>query len=253
MWIGAIFHSMPHSPPLPLVLVTAPVAKQENADWIRVRRTYTNALTRAGLIPVIVPPLADLHQAAPLLSRMSGLMLTGGEDIVPDQYGAAPHPKLGATSPERDAWEIALVRAAAALRCPTLAICRGAQVLNVACGGTLIQDIPTDRPGTVDHCPNIARDVRAHAVTLDAESRITRIAGAQTVHVNSIHHQAVDAVAPSLWATGVASDGIPESFESRDYDWWLIAVQWHPEELDRDGEPWDRNIFAAFAEEIARS
>jgi putative glutamine amidotransferase len=231
----------------PLVLVTAPVVHHDSADWVRLRRTYLDALTRVGLVPLVSPPLPDPTIAAAVLARMSGLVLTGGEDVAPTSYGAAPHPALGPTSPERDRWEIALVQAAERVHCPTLAICRGAQLVNVALGGTLMQDIPSERPSVVPHHPPGARNVRTHTVQLDATSRLARLTGAITMHVNSMHHQAVATVAPSLRVTGHASDGLIESVEPRDEHWWMVAVQWHPEELEGTAESWDRDLFVAFA------
>jgi putative glutamine amidotransferase len=236
-----------------VVAVTAPSETVGGRVRVRVNAAYTQALAAAGLVPLVVPPLrAPGAAAAAILAAVAGLVVTGGEDVDPACYGADTHPALGAVNAERDATEIALVRAARERGLPTLAICRGVQLLNVALGGTLFQDLPTERPGTGSHDPaDAARSARTHPVRVEPGSRLAGSLGCDSLHVNSLHHQALDRVAPALRATAHAPDGVIEGAESADpAAWWAVGVQWHPEELIDTAEPWDRALFAAFAAEV---
>jgi putative glutamine amidotransferase len=169
-------------------------------------------------------------------------VLTGGEDVEPARYGAAPHPKLENTDPDRDAAELALIAAALRRRLPILAICRGIQILNVALGGTLYQDLASERPGPIAH----AGDATRHGVRIEAGSLLERTLGARTATVNSRHHQAIRDVAPRLRAAAWAEDGVIEAAEPADPRApWTLAVQWHPEDLD------ERALFDGFAQAVA--
>ena len=240
---------MPHRP---LVAVSATLAREPGAPArVRTNAAYTRALEAAGLVPLVVPPFADPAHAEAVLAAVDGLVLTGGEDVDPSRYGAAPHPALGTVNAERDATELALVTAARARTLPTLAICRGIQLLNVALGGTLVQDLPSERPSNVAHAADEQRDRRTHDVAIDAGSRLATALGATRVAANSLHHQALDRIAPALRVTGTAPDGIVEGVETSDASWWVLGVQWHPEELVGTPEGWDRGLFAAFARAVA--
>ena len=240
--------STPHDPPL--VGVTATVETIGGRPRIRLNAAYTRALESAGLLPVVIPPLGSPAAAAPLLRGLRGLVLTGGEDVGPDRYGHPPHPELGTVQPARDEAALALVAAARAAGLPTLAICRGIQLLNVALGGTLVQHLPAERPGPLAHGQEGLRAARTHDVAVAPGSRLASALGAERLAVNSMHHQAVRALAPALRATAHAPDGVVEGAESADPAWWALAVQWHPEELTDGPEPWDRALFAAFAREV---
>lgn len=228
----------------PFVIVTATTEIIRDIPRVRVNAAYTNALTDAGLIPLVLPPI-DAAIAVASLRDVAGLVLTGGEDLDPGLFGEPPHPATEAPHAARDAYEIALARAAYERRVPTLAICRGAQVVNVALGGSLVQDIPSQEPSDIDHSPG-KRAERVHAVEIDAGSRLARIVGAQHIRTNSSHHQSVRRTANPLHVTARSEDGIIEALEPRDPAWWMVAVQWHPEELTGTEEPWDRRLFAAF-------
>ena len=200
-----------------------------------------------------MPPLARADDLGALLDVVGGLVLTGGEDVAPRHYGAEAHPRLGAVHAARDAVELALVQAARARRTPTLAICRGIQLLNVALGGTLVQDLPSERPGTLPHDAGRARGERTHAVEVQPGSRLAAALGATRLRVNSLHHQAVDRPAPQLRAVAHAPDGVVEAMEGAPRSPWpLLAVQWHPEELVGDAPAWDRRLFEHFAELVRR-
>lgn len=178
---------------------------------------------------------------------MDGLLLTGGEDVEPSLYGQDRSPKCGASNPRRDLTEIALIQAARQMRKPILAICRGPQVLNVALGGTLIQDIPDEAPGAAEHNAKDKRASRVHDVIIEKGSRMEAAIGETLIAVNSLHHQSVKTVAPGLRVTARSPDGIVEGIESDEPDWWVLAVQWHPEEMNGADAHWDKGIFSAFA------
>ena len=233
-----------------IVAVSATRRTDEGRERVALNTAYVQALSRAGLVPVVVPPLLDPDAACAVLDRVQGLVLSGGEDVEPARYGAEPHSKLGETDAGRDAVELALIAGAERRGLPLLAICRGLQILNVALGGTLYQDLASERPGPIDHAD---RSVR-HALRIEPHTRVHRVvAGAAggtggtggTATVNTRHHQAIRDVAPALRATAWAPDGVIEGVELRDASApWMLAVQWHPED-----DP-DAAIFASFAEAI---
>ena len=206
---------------------------------------YTNALTEAGLIPMVLPPI-DPALAVASLRDVAGLVLTGGEDVDPALFGEVPHPATDAPHAARDAYEFALARAAHEMRIPTLAICRGAQVLNVALGGSLVQDIPSRSPATSSIRQPTSEPSACTPSNIEPGSRLARIVGAQHIRTNSSHHQSVQRTAAALRVTARSEDGIVEALEPRDPAWWVVAVQWHPEELTATDEDWDRRLFAAF-------
>jgi len=237
---------------------SAPVAVTATTEMIRgmlrlrVNAAYPTAIRAAGLLPLVLPVL-DPADADATLVGMSGLVLTGGEDIDPARYGVPAHPRLGDVHAGRDAFEVALVLAARARGLPTLAICRGVQIVNVALGGTLIQDIPSERPDAIAHDGDWPRSARVHAVHVAPGSRLAQALGTVRPIVNSMHHQAVGDVASDLVAVAHAPDGVVEGVEWPRDDWWMVGVQWHPEELAVTPEPWDRSLFAAFAAVARRS
>jgi putative glutamine amidotransferase len=216
---------------------------------VRLNDAYVQAITDAGLVPLVVPPL-DPDAAASVLDAVHGLVLTGGEDIDPSEYGVAKIPAGGTPHSARDKCEIALTRLAHERRLPTLAICRGIQVANVALGGSLVQDIATASPNALNHDQSRDRAARVHDVSVAADSRLAGIFGDAKISVNSSHHQALERVAPGLRVVAQASDGIIEGAEWTADDWWMVGVQWHPEELVRDEQSWDRRLFEAFARAV---
>jgi putative glutamine amidotransferase len=239
-------------PTLPLVAVTATTQVIGESLRVRVNAAYTRSIRGAGLLPIVLPVL-DPADADAALEGVAGLVLTGGEDVSPARYGAAPHPKLGGTHDGRDAFESALVESARARALPTLAISRGVQILNVALGGTLVQDIPTEWTNPIAHDGKWARSARVHEVDVRGGSPLARAIGTERPVVNSMHHQAVGAVAPALATVARAPDGIVEGVEWPTVDWWMIGVQWHPEELTESPEPWDRALLFAFADVVSRT
>lgn len=189
---------------------------------------YVRAVARAGGCPVVLPFAGGAAQAGRHLAVVDGVVLTGGGDVGPWLYGEEPLPGLGVVCPERDEYELALVRAAAALGRPLLAICRGLQVVNVAFGGTLYQDL-AGRPGVLQHYQASRGDVAGHTVAVRAGSLLGRVLRRERLATNSFHHQAVDGLAPGLCVCAQAADGVVEAVESGTGR--LLAVQWHPEDM----------------------
>jgi len=204
--------------------------------WEAIRDTYTGAVRAAGGLPIILPiGDDDPEMIEGYLAAVDGLLFTGGEDIAPAYYGEPRDERCQEPDPERDLFEIHLARAALAQQVPTLGICRGLQVINVAAGGTLYQDIAC-RPGTRDyHSASLAnRGQLIHRVRLVQESRLRAIMGVAESQVTSTHHQFVKDLAPGFRVSAEsAEDGIVEGIERPDVP-FLLAVQWHPERLYAD-------------------
>jgi putative glutamine amidotransferase len=209
--------------------------------------TYPEAIRNAGAVPVVIPPL-DVASIDPLLDGLSGLCLSGGPDLHPSIYGAQPHAKLGPTEPHLDVFEVALVRAAEARELPVLAICRGLQVLNVSRGGTLVQDLPSERPSDIRHRQEQPGSIPTHDVSLLPDSLLAAYLGAHEVRVNSFHHQAIDRLGAGLRAVGWAKDATIEAIEVTDRA-FTVAVQWHAESMVHSPE--QARLLAAFAQAAA--
>ncbi len=196
---------------------------------------YIEAVAASGAEPVVLE--AD-HGPQGLLKYLDGLVLSGGGDVDPALFGEAPHPAYSPAEEGRDAAEIALVHAALVSKTPVLAICRGIQVLNVAAGGTLVQDIPTEVRHSLAHRIDKHKDFPAHEVAVSPGSKLASLLGADAsrpiVEVNSRHHQAVKAVAPGFHVTAKAIDGVIEALESDDRSAFCVGVQWHPENFGAD-------------------
>jgi putative glutamine amidotransferase len=225
-----------------VVAVSATRRTDAGRERVALNIAYVRALTRAGLVPLLVPPVLDPEAACAALDRVQGLVLSGGEDVEPSRYHAAPHPKLGETDPARDAVELALIAGAERRRLPILAICRGIQILNVALGGTLYQDLAAERgAGPIDHSDTAAR----HGLRVEPESLLHHTLGTVGASVNSRHHQAIRELAPTLRATAWAEDGVIEGVERVDRAApWTLAVQWHPEDDTEEA------LFRGFAQAI---
>lgn len=237
----------------PIVAVSAAIRGESDIPSAHLRTTYLTALENARLVPIVAAPLHDPRAADALIEHVDALVLTGGADLNPALYNEPRHPMLGVVSDIRDQWETALVHAAKRRGTPLLAICRGTQLLNVALGGSLIQDLPSQHPGEINHDPDLPRSSRTHAVEIQSESRLARAIGLTCLEVNSVHHQSIGRVADELRVVAVAPDGVIEGVESApESDWWCVGVQWHPEDLIGTAESWDRDIFSAFARIIGK-
>ena len=217
----------------PLILISAD-CDIEPSDSFKLQSDYVRAVYLTGGLPLVtVPPMecGDTAEAvAELCSLARGIVLTGGPDILPHLFGEEPHPKLGAVSPIRDQFELALARAAIQADLPTLAICRGMQVLNVAAGGGLIQDIESCVPGAHAHRVTAPRWLPTHSASIVPGSALSRVFRRSSIMVNSFHHQAVHPVAPGFEVAARASDGVVEAIE-RVGSRFMVGVQWHPEAL----------------------
>lgn len=212
---------------------------------------YTAMVRAVGGIPVALVP-GPTDEAGTLIDRIDGLLLAGGGDVEPLRYGGEHHDTVYGVDPDRDSFEIELVRTARERRFPTLCICRGMQLANVAFGGTLIVDIATQDPGFLDH-RRIADPAAtlSHVVDLTPGSSTAKAVGTDSLEVNSLHHQGVGDVAPGLVVTGLAPDGIIEAIAPIDDDWPMWAVQWHPEGLGPGDAP-SLELFRTFVDAAAR-
>jgi putative glutamine amidotransferase len=238
-------------PRRPVIGICSP---QERARWsvwdqeaVLLPRNYVDAVQRAGGLAAILPADAELvEDPSGALDLIDGLLLAGGADIDPASYGEPRHPETGETMPERDAFEIAMTRAAIEREMPLLGICRGMQLLNVACGGTLLQHLP-ERLGHEDHrrVPG-SFDGADHHVELAPGSLAARVAGETRHAIKSHHHQGVDRIGDGLLVTGRAlDDGLPETIELPERE-FVLGVQWHPEADD------ESRVVGALVSEAAR-
>jgi putative glutamine amidotransferase len=233
----------------PRIGITGVLRLWDGAERTGVNAAYARSVLAAGGVPLILSPVIEPSYAARALDGLDGLLLTGGEDIDPAWYGADRSPQLYPPSRERDLFELAVFAAARQRELPVLGICRGIQLVNVGLGGTLYQDLPSERPGPVDHNPPADRTARSHAVLLEAGSRAAAALGATRLSVNSFHHQSIRDLAPALVVSGVTEDGVIEVVESPADAPWLLAVQWHPEEMHADGRAPERGLFRALVAE----
>lgn len=210
-------------------------------------QAYVHALLAAGATPLLIPPGLSPAALTALCDHLDGLLLPGGADIDPARYGEEALPACGRVEPERDALELDLTTLALRRDMPIFGICRGMQTLNVACGGTLYQDITSQIPGAPDHARSEEpRDFRAHDVRVEPDSRLVGILGATNIRVNSLHHQAVKRPADSVRIVAWSSDGIAEGMELPDRR-FVLAVQYHPEEL-APTDAQSRRLFSAFVQ-----
>jgi putative glutamine amidotransferase len=235
----------------PLIGVSTSVTVEKYPERAYVNAAYLDAVQQAGGVPVPLPPQLTPPGRAELLKRLHGVLLTGGGDVDPRHFGESPHATTSEVSAARDGLEIALTRWAIQTRLPLLAICRGIQVLNVALGGSLHQDIPSAPGSPYDHSQTAlqtrARGTTAHPVKVQDGSRLAGILGVLEVDVNSFHHQAINRLGRGLEAVAWAPDSIVEGVELGDDGQFVVGVQWHPEELVGH-DPSARRLFAALVD-----
>ena len=222
--------------------------------WIMGQR-YVQSLCNVGATPWLIPLLPhDLDTMEGIFERLDGVFLTGGVDVDPSRYGEVKHPKCGVTDPDRDAIEILLLQHALRTGKPLLAVCRGIQILNVACGGTLYQDVADQVPAAMKHDffptpESPSRSYLAHEIAVKSGTRLGSILGESIALVNSMHHQAIKDLAPNLLPNAYAPDGIIEGVESATSQ-FVMAVQWHPEEL-AETQPGMKRLFTSFVDACA--
>ena len=227
----------------PIIGIGSDIAVREGQrDRAFAYTTYTEALRRAGALALVIPPQPE--NAAELAASLDGLLLAGGDDCDPSVYGEERHPSCEPMDVRRQENELALARAARAQGVPTLGICLGLQVMNVAAGGSLIQDIPAAIETEIDHASEPS-DRHRHPVLVEGGTTLSSIIGDGEFDVNSSHHQAIGRVAGGFRVTAHAPDGIVEGLEDPAHPFY-VGVQWHPE--DMTGEAPATTLFGAFVE-----
>ena len=210
-------------------------------------RAYSQALEHAGGVPVFIPMVNDPETLYTLLGRLDGILFSGGVDIQPVHYGEKPDMLLGEVDQQLDELELTMVRWALQENLPILGICRGMQLVNIALGGTLYQDITSMAAGAMQHCKReLPRHTLIHNICIEEGSRMEEIFGAREVWVNSLHHQAVKELGRGVCISGRAEDGIAELLEVPEKH-FVVAAQGHPEEIYEHEPVWS-HLFAAFVE-----
>lgn len=218
------------------------------------RQTYVDAILRAGGAPMLVPPLTDEQTLRTIYERLDGILLAGGGDIAPTHYGDEPHERLGLIDPLRDGAELPMARWAVDDGKPVLGICRGVQVLNVALGGSLYQDIPSQIDTELHHNLSYEREDwthMAHEIHIATDSQLRALLGVEIMTINSLHHQSVREIAPGLRAVAWAPDGVVEALEGTNGS-FVLGVQCHPEALQASADPRWQGLFAGFVQSCQR-
>lgn len=229
----------------PIIAITA-CAEDDLSS--RLNAAYSKSIIAAGGIPMIIP-LGVEGDVAQILSISDGLLLSGGHDVHPFHFGAEPSPKLGQIYPERDTVELALTNAAMTRQMPIFGICRGIQLLNVALGGTLYQDIDSDYQSSklLKHTQQAARGVATHYVNIGQDNLLMKIIEQEQIAVNSYHHQAINVLGETLNVAAKSNDGIIEAVVHSSLP-FCVGVQWHPEEQALAEDEVARKLFKAFVE-----
>jgi putative glutamine amidotransferase len=229
----------------PIIGITGAYMKRnEHMEGVYVHHDYHKSVAANGGIPVILP-FINPEMTLETLPFCDGIILSGGEDVDPQFYGQDPHIHLGPTLPDRDLVEIEIVKYAIKYNIPILAVCRGVQILNVALGGTLIQDIPSQMKEPIQHSQTVERRRDTHWVNISTDSKLYQILGADRVRVNSLHHQALDKVSEDLRVVAMSSDGIVEAVEYIHSSTFTVGVQWHPESMASSNSSMN-NLFIEF-------
>ncbi len=200
----------------------------DKTDRTFLPQAYAKAVEQAGGVPILLPQVMAADCLGQLVHILDGILFSGGVDVDPVHFGEEPLPALGEISPERDSFELALARQALDADLAVFAICRGIQVLNIAAGGTIYQDLRTQLDKALKHSQDAPRWYATHKVTVKGGTFLARALQAREVRVNSFHHQAVNRVAPGFRLSATAPDGVIEAIESENHK-YVVGVQWHPE------------------------
>ncbi len=228
----------------PLIGISCSYDQKERRYFLP--EAYIEAVVKAGGMPVILPGAESIKTVVPYFTALGGLVLAGGGDVDPSLFNEEPLPGLGEISPERDKFEIKLIKTALRKNLPILGICRGIQILNVACGGTVIQHIPSEVKKPLKHSQTAPRWYSTHQVFIEKSSHLVQIMKMNIARVNSFHHQAVREPAQGFNISARSNDGVIEAIEHPRYK-FVIGVQWHPEcMIDKDRK--SRLLFKAFIE-----
>ncbi|MBO8173014.1 MAG: gamma-glutamyl-gamma-aminobutyrate hydrolase family protein [Bacillaceae bacterium] len=219
-------------------------------ESVRVHRDYTDSVRRAGGLPFILPYSTDDEDFNQMADQVDGLLLTGGGDIDPSLFGEDPLPGLGPITPERDHLEIRMIRLMLNRGSPIFAICRGCQILNVAAGGDMYQDLDSQLDGLLQHTQQAPRYHASHKIRVVKPSLLYQITGEESFKVNSFHHQAVKEPAPGFVVSARTADGVIEAIESRSHP-FVLGVQWHPENMTAT-DALAHRLFQAFIEACRR-
>lgn len=232
----------------PIIGIACGHEARDGRDRYYVNTVNIRMVAEAGGVPVLLPNPLDEDKLKAALELVDGLYLPGGVDVDPHLYGEEPLSGMGSFDPDWDALDVVAAQVALERNVPVLGICRGMQVLNVAAGGTLYQDIPSQVPGALKHAQRGPRWAASHAVQLDEDSRLAKTFGETELRINSYHHQSVKDVAPGFRAVAKAPDGVIEAIESTMHR-YALGVQWHPE-LMVEREPMYKALFADFIEAV---
>jgi len=231
----------------PIIGLTTFGEYKARAVYNSLNSTYINAIVEGGGAPLLIPMVEDRGVLAKYMNVIDGIIFTGGEDISPLYYGENPIKELGGTDESRDSYEMALFMEAYRINMPILGICRGCQLINVALGGSLYQDVNSQIEGSLGHSSKGDDISQAHhMIRIEKDSKLYDIFGNETIAVNSFHHQAIKKMGDGLKATAYSYDGIIEAIESVKKD-YIIGVQWHPEAMLPK-----RVIFAKLFEEFVK-
>jgi putative glutamine amidotransferase len=230
----------------PIIGVTS--SKELGKEKYHIQQADTEAIIQAGGLPIMLPHLTNEDDIDQIAERIDGLYATGGYDVDPTLFGEEPHPNLGTVIPSRDAFELALIQKVLELDKPILGVCRGTQILNVAVGGDMYQDIPTQIEGNVlQHQQKAPSEHGSHFVDVKEGSLLHRLTESEKLKVNSRHHQANRSVPESFLISGTASDGVVEAIESKEHH-FVLGLQWHPENMAVASDIPSQKIFKGFIE-----
>ena len=229
-----------------IIGISGSILSEDSIEKAFVNRTYVDSVVRAGGVPFVMPICKDENIIKKMIENVDGVIMTGGVDIHPFRFNEEPNPKIGEISKERDDFDFLIMKHAFEKNKPIFGICRGIQLINVFFGGTLIQDINSQKNTKILHSQTAPRDVATHKIKIKKDSVIFDIFG-KSAEVNSFHHQAIGKLSKDFKITSAANDGIIESIEFKKKDRFILGVQWHPECMTEKDEKM-QNIFSMFVD-----